>query len=473
MTHWIEALRDFLKRYGDAFSRSWDVRHQMDPEPRREDELAFLPAHLELTDSPLSPLPRWSMRIIAALFLSFLIWACIGQLDIVAVAGGKTVSGGRTKVIQPLEPGVVKAIHVREGQQVAAGEVLVELDATTAGADRRKAEDALMVARLLKARYQALLLAQKLGAEPVFPPLEGIDDTRQQAEQTLAQGQWQAYLAKRDALLATLQQREAELGTTRQQVTKLQQTLALVRSREHDYEELLVKQFVPRHAYLEQQQARVELEGDLASQQSRLKELAAAIAGQQQELLALEANFRSEALEQGRVASEQISQYGEELTKMRRRQALTRLTAPVAGTVQQLAIHTVGGVVTEAQPLMAVVPANETLEVEAQIENRDIGFVRPGQAATVKIDSFPYTRYGYLEGEVVSVSHDAVQDERKGLVFLARVRLERNHLMIDGARVTLSAGMTVSAEIRTGKRRVIDYFLSPLQEHVGGSLRER
>ncbi|NJI07727.1 HlyD family type I secretion periplasmic adaptor subunit [Aeromonas veronii] len=473
MTHWIEALRNFLKRYGDAFWRSWDVRHQMDPEPRREDELAFLPAHLELTDSPLSPLPRWSMRIIAALFLSFLIWACIGQLDIVAVAGGKTVSGGRTKVIQPLEPGVIKAIHVREGQQVAAGEVLVELDATTAGADRRKAEDALMVARLLKARYQALLLAQKLGAQPVLPPLEGIDDTRQQAEQTLAQGQWQAYLAKRDALLATLQQREAELGTTRQQVTKLQQTLALVRSREHDYEELLVKQFVPRHAYLEQQQARVELEGDLASQQSRLKELAAAIAGQQQELLALEANFRSEALEQGRVASEQISQYGEELTKMRRRQALTRLTAPVAGTVQQLAIHTVGGVVTEAQPLMAVVPANETLEVEAQIENRDIGFVRPGQAATVKIDSFPYTRYGYLEGEVVSVSHDAVQDERKGLVFLARVRLERNHLMIDGARVTLSAGMTVSAEIRTGKRRVIDYFLSPLQEHVGGSLRER
>ncbi len=187
----------------------------------------------------------------------------------------------------------------------------------------------------------------------------------------------------------------------------------------------------------------------------------------------MEANFRSEALEQGRVASEQISQYGEELTKMRRRQALTRLTAPVAGTVQQLAIHTVGGVVTEAQPLMAVVPANETLEVEAQIENRDIGFVRPGQAATVKIDSFPYTRYGYLEGEVVSVSHDAVQDERKGLVFLARVRLERNHLMIDDARVTLSAGMTVSAEIRTGKRRVIDYFLSPLQVHVGGSLRER
>ncbi|ENY71441.1 HlyD family type I secretion periplasmic adaptor subunit [Aeromonas diversa] len=473
MTHWIEALQDFLRRYRDAFSRSWEIRRQLDPEPRRDEELAFLPAHLELTDSPLSPLPRWSMRAIVALFLCFLLWACVGQLDIVAVAGGKTVSGGRTKIIQPLEPSVVKAIHVREGQQVAAGEVLVELDATTASADRRKAEEALTVARLTEARYQSLLVAQQQHALPVWAPLTGIDEARQQAELTLALGQWQAYLAKRDALTAMLHQREAERSTTRQQVTKLRQTLSLVRTRERDYEALLAKQFVPRHAYLEQQQARIELEGDLASQQSRLNELSAAISGQQQELRALAANFRSDALEQGRVASDQVSQYREELTKMRRRQALTRLTAPVAGTVQQLAVHTVGGVVTEAQPLMAVVPANETLEIEAQIENRDIGFVRPGQAATVKIDSFPYTRYGYLTGEVISVSHDAVQDERKGLVFLARVRLERNHLMIDGARVNLSAGMTVSTEIRTGKRRVIDYFLSPLQEHVGESLRER
>ncbi|MEO3958300.1 HlyD family type I secretion periplasmic adaptor subunit, partial [Chromobacterium piscinae] len=155
------------------------------------------------------------------------------------------------------------------------------------------------------------------------------------------------------------------------------------------------------------------------------------------------------------------------------RQALTQLTAPVSGSVQQLAIHTVGGVVTEAQPLLAVVPANEALEVEAQIENKDIGFVRPGQAVTVKVESFPYTRYGYLDGVVETVSHDAQQDEKRGLLFPARIRLKQSHLVIDGARVNLSAGMAVSAEIKTGKRRVIDYFLSPLQEHVGEGMRER
>jgi hemolysin D len=473
MAHWIEALQDFLQRYRRAFSVSWGIRHQLDPEPRHIDELAFLPAHLELIDSPPSPLPRWSMRCIIIVFVSFLLWACIGQLDIVAVAGGKTVSGGRTKIIQPLEPSVIKAIHIRDGELVKEGQLLIELDATTSNADQRKAQEALIVSKLAEARYQALLTALEQKRLPTIIMLGYKDSARQKNEQIQAVGQWQAYLAKRNAMQAELRQRKAELNTARQQVAKLSQTVKLAEIRERDYESLYAQKFIPRHAYLEQQQTRIELEGDFASQKSRVEELLAAITGQQQELMALTANFRSETLEQLRQAREQVSQYREEVTKMIRRQALTRLTAPVSGTIQQLSVHTVGGVVTEAQPLMAVVPANETLEVEAQIENRDIGFVRPGQQATVKIDSFPYTRYGYLQGEVVNVSHDAVQDEHKGLVFLARVRLDRNHLMIDGARVNLSAGMTVSVEIRTGKRRVIDYFLSPLQEHVGGSLHER
>ncbi|KUM02861.1 HlyD family type I secretion periplasmic adaptor subunit [Chromobacterium subtsugae] len=473
MKQQIEALRDFLRRYRQAFAEYWSIRHQLDPKPRSEDELAFLPAHLELTDSPVSPLPRWSMRVIVALCLCMFLWALIGQLDIVAVAGGKTVSGGRTKIIQPLEPSVVKAIHVRDGQLVKAGQLLIELDATAAGADNRKAGDALETARLAAARYQALLAALDNGRLPQLEKLDGVDPAKQLSEETLAVGQWRAYQAKREALQATLRQREAELSTTRQQVRKLQGTARLAEAREHDYQELLDKNFISRHAYLDKQQARIEQQGDLASQQSRIQELAAAIAGQREELQALTANFRSDALGKLREAREQASQSGEEMKKTGRRQALTQLTAPVSGSVQQLAIHTVGGVVTEAQPLLAVVPANETLEVEAQIENKDIGFVRPGQAVTVKVESFPYTRYGYLDGVVETVSHDAQQDEKRGLLFPARIRLKQGHLLIDGARVNLSAGMAVSAEIKTGKRRVIDYFLSPLQEHIGEGMRER
>ncbi|MNV80552.1 Hemolysin secretion protein D, plasmid [compost metagenome] len=145
----------------------------------------------------------------------------------------------------------------------------------------------------------------------------------------------------------------------------------------------------------------------------------------------------------------------------------------MAGTVQQLAIHTVGGVVTSAQSLLAVVPSEEALEIEANVLNKDIGFVRPGQIVTVKVESFPYTRYGYLTGTVTSISHDAAQDEKLGLVFPARIHLQQRTMKIDGVQVNLSAGMTLSAEIKTGKRRVLDYLLSPLQQHVDESLRER
>ena len=168
-----------------------------------------------------------------------------------------------------------------------------------------------------------------------------------------------------------------------------------------------------------------------------------------------------------------IQQASPQVRKTQQRERLMQLRAPVAGTVQQLAIHTEGGVVTPAQVLMAVVPSGDTLEVEATVLNKDIGFVRPGQKVTIKIESFPYTRYGYLTGSVHSVSHDAAQDEKLGLVFPARVRLDKATLLIDGVQVKLTPGMALSVEIKTGKWRVIDYLLSPLQQHTTEALRER
>lgn len=473
MKHLLQGATDFIQRYRQAFQASWSLRDMLDPPQRQEQELAFLPAHLELTDSPVSPVPRWSMRIIVALFLVAMLWACVGQLDVVAVANGKTLVGGRTKVIQPLETAVVKAIYVKDGQHVKAGQVLIELDATSASADYQKADEALDVANLAAARYQSLLVALQAGQLPQLGKVEGVTETQRLAEETLAVGQWQAFQAKREALNATLQQREAELNTTRQQVAKLEATVKIAQDREKDYQGLLADNYISKHAYLEKEQNRIEQQGDLATQRSRLREISAAIANQQKELNALTANFKSDALDKLRAAQDQITQSGEDTKKTGQRKALTRLTAPVTGTVQQLAIHTVGGVVKEAEALMAIVPDNETLEVEAQVENKDIGFVKPGQSATIKIESFPYTRYGYLQGTVESVSHDAMQDEKKGLIYQARVKLKQTHLDIDGTRVNLTSGMVVSTEIKTGKRRVISYFLSPLQEYASEGLRER
>jgi hemolysin D len=151
---------------------------------------------------------------------------------------------------------------------------------------------------------------------------------------------------------------------------------------------------------------------------------------------------------------------------------LLSLTAPVAGTVQQLSVHTLGGVVTTAQSLMEIVP-DDVLEVEASIENKDIGFVEAGQEASVKIDAFPYTQYGYLKGKVVAVANDSVPDKKTGLVFTARIKLPSDILRVNGKAVSIMPGMQVTADIRTGKRSVASYFLSPLVENVQESMRER
>ncbi len=483
MGHRFDALREFAARYAKTFRAYWDIRAQLDPPVRSGDELAFLPAHLELVETPVSPKPRWAMRIIIALFVVALLWASFGRLDIVAVAPGQTVPGGRTKIIQPLEAAVVKAIHVRDGQRVEAGELLIELDSAITGADVRKSTDALVSATLAASRYEALLDALDNNRAPTMPKVgpasagrsTGTNFTPDQitAQSRLIQSEYNAFIAKREAAVSQLAQRTAELATTRELITHLVDSDRIATARAKDVQRLLGKDFVSRHEYLTAEQARIAAEQDLATQRSRISELEAAISASREARDTVTADFRAGLLDGLRQSDEQIAQFSEDATKSQRRDALMRLTAPVNGSVQQLAVHTVGGVVSPAQPLMAIVPEDETLEVEAMVLNKDIGFVREGQKAVIKIESFPYTRYGTIIGTVQTVSHDAIQNEQLGLVFQARIRIARNDLNIDGVKVRLSSGMNVSAEIKTGSRRVLDYLLSPLTQHAQESMRER
>lgn len=172
-------------------------------------------------------------------------------------------------------------------------------------------------------------------------------------------------------------------------------------------------------------------------------------------------------------AEQKITANSQELVKTRQRGKLMKLVAPVGASVQQLAVHTIGGVVTPAQVLMVIVPKDDPLEVEAFVENKDIGFVSAGQDAEIKIETFPYTKYGTIDGEVKNVSSDAIQDEQRGLIYSSRVKLERSTIRVGQKRVNLAPGMAVTVEIKTGKRRVIEYLLTPLMQHTSESLRER
>jgi hemolysin D len=473
MKHVWQGWRDFAGRYAAVFKSAWSIRDQLDPPRRSADELAFLPAHLELTQSPVSPTLRWTMRIIIALFVLALLWACLGQLDIVAVASGKTVVGSRTKVVQSAETAVVRRILVQDGQTVRQGQLLIELDATAAAADYARAGESLVNARLAQLRLAALADALATGRLPTLAADPGLPPERVAAEQQLARSQFEAFQARRESLGATIAQRQAELRTVQSLIQPLAENAQIAKRRAEDYAQLVEGKYVGRHEYLLREQERIAAERDLAAQRSRLGEVRSAIAGAQEERRVLIADTTQQTLDGLRQARDQVNQFTPEVAKTGQRDKLMQLRAPVDGTVQQLAVHTVGGVVTPAQPLLAVVPSEESLEVEATVLNKDIGFVRAGQPVTVKVESFPYTRYGYLTGTVESISHDAAQDEKLGLVFPARVKLDGTVLVIDGVRVRITPGMSLSVEIKTGKRRVIDYLLSPLQQHGGEAMRER
>jgi hemolysin D len=466
------AYREFLGRYGAVFRQGWRTRHELDGRQLLPEETAFLPAHLEIVETPAHPAPLWIARIIAILGLCVLVLSIYGHLDIVAVAPGKLVPAARVKVIQPAVTGVVRSILVHDGMRVDAGQLLMELDPAQAEADTGKATAAKIDAKLTVARAEALLRAQNQDRRPVVAAVPDAPADRQRQTQDSADGFDREYRAKIASLNAQLSKRKAELATTVAEINKLSQTAPLAREQAENYKSLAAGNYVARNDYLDKEQTAISQTEELAAQQSHAHELEAAIEEQKSEMQTTTASFRREQLEGMGKAQETLSQATNDQTKAQVRQAFMRLLAPVAGTIQQLTVHTVGGVVTTAQPVLEIVP-DDTLEVEARVDNKDIGFVEVGQSAVVKINAFPYTRFGYMTGRVEDVSNDAVSDKKSGLYFIARIQLPSNQFRVGQKWVHLTPGMEVQAEIRTGRRSVADYFLSPLIDTAGSSLRER
>lgn len=461
---------DLLARYAAVLRAAWAARHELAGPKRLADEAAFLPAALSLQDTPAHPAPRRAMWVIMALFAAAITWSIVGQVDVVAVASGRIVVSQRSKLIQPLETSVVRAIHVKDGDRVREGQLLVELDATASSADSANMAEQQIAARGELARTEALMHALANARPPALPrnaePLPA--DTA-----ALLASEWTDIAAKRARLDAEATRKAAELATHQQQLAKLQATAPLVRQREADFKGLADQGFVAGHAGQDRTRERIENERDIATQTARIAEAQAALAESRQAASAYLAETRRTLNDRAAQARLKLAQMLQELRKTERRQTLTRLTAPVAGTVQQLAVHTASGVATEAQALMVIVPDDGAVTAEVVVENKDIGFVHAGQQAAVKLETFNFTRYGTVPAQVSWVSADAVNDEKRGAIFPATLQLQARDIEVDGKRITLAPGMSLAAEIKTGKRRVIDYLLSPVQQRVGSSLQER
>jgi hemolysin D len=385
--------------------------------------------------------------LLVVMVLIALLWSIFGQMDIVVNGNGKVIPSQRTKTLASVDTASVLALHVREGQRVKAGDVLVELDASASDVDQAKALDAAVEARLQSARSLALIRALDLHRLP------SLDSA---AILTVPVGRWQAAAMQLQGQFRDFQAKRLRLDD---EVRRYTEALQLATERASDFAVLVKSGDVSRHAWLEKEQARVDLQGLLND------------AGNQR--AALIAQTRRDAQDALTDAQRVASANQHDAFKAGARSKLLKLLAPVDGTVQQLTLHTVGGVVPAAQPLMLIVPEGNQVEVEAFIENKDMGFVRIGQVVAVKIDAFDYTKFGTVSGRVNWVSQDAIQDDKKGLMYAVKVSLDRSIIQVAGTSLALSAGMSVNVEIKTGERRVIDYVLSPLLQHQRESLNER
>lgn len=461
-----EAFFQLLARYKAIFRFWWERRDEIKMPDLKADEAEFLPAALALQGQPVSPAGRLVAKILLSLLSILLLWSILGKMDIIVNGQGKIIAEGYTKTIASVEVAKVVGLYVEEGQAVKAGQLLIELDSRASDAEQNKAEGDRQLALLQMERSKAILESLANNKPPSLAPIQDVDRQHYLNESQHLKDQWKDYVAKKNRIIS--------------QIKRYEQALPLATQRAKDYQALAKDRDVSVHSYLEKEQARIDLQGQLDEAKTQLAALTAEAAKTAQDDLYQATRIWSVAVQD----INKTSAHSEQL----------RIVSPVDGVVQQLSVHTVGGVVPAAQSLMLIVPNQHTVELEAYVENKDIGFMQEGQSAQVKIDAYDYSKYGTVPAIISHVSRDAVDfsgngtgqlankdtDSKKdgapgskGLMYAIKVSLQNPTILVDGKAMPISPGMSGNVEIKTGERRIISYVLSPLITHAHESLNER
>lgn len=458
----------------------------------------FLPAALEILETPASPRRIAFIWIVCLLLGSALVWSYFAKLDIHAVASGRIQPSGRSKVVQSVDPGRIKVIAVENGTRVQSGDTLLELDPTEADANRRAAASELEALDAEIARRETAIDLVRSGqtAAPKIPFAQAVGEAARRREDAVLLADLAQYGASRAGLEAQLEQNLATKERLSSSIAQRHRLVTVLQRRLDMRHQLVQLQVGSLSSVLDAQQQLESEMTNVTSDKGQLREAEAAARATQQKIEQLTSQFIADQATKLTNALNRRDQLQQNLVKAEARADRTRLVAPISGVVQQLAVTTIGQVVSSGQPLLVIVPQSGPIEIEALVQNSDFGFVRVGQEVVVKIDAFPFTRYGTLDGRVVRISHDAVfskdltktdaampQSETasaldatpktQGLVYPVTVELARSSVPVDGKDVSLMPGMTATVEVRTGERRVIDYLLSPLREVLSRAAHER
>lgn len=434
----------------------------------KREELEFLPAALEIVESPPSPIGRALLWIVVLFFLIALAWSILGHVDEVAVAPGKVIPSGYTKVIQAEDKGIVRRLRVANGTEVKAGDVLIELDTVVAAADMK---------RLRQERDFYLLNLARLHAERDnrdFTPPKGIgsaEDVRQQTE--LSKIRLREFRSRIGALRRKIDVARSELENASVLYEKYANLMPIIEGQRRKIAFLASEDLVSMFEYQGYLQKEIETRQDLLAQKAEVAKARHAKAENEMELDRAKSEWYSNISAKIVEDRKQLQAVEEELVKATEKHRLSKITSPIDGVVQQLEVHTIGAILTPAQPIMLIVPNAGGMEYEVWVPNKDIGFVREGQTAEIKVETFGFQRYGTLKGCVKSVATEAREDERRGLVYQAFLETSRDYYLVQDRKIRLLPGMAVTGEIKIRRKRIIEYFLDTFKKYVGEALRER
>jgi HlyD family secretion protein len=440
------------------------------------DGAEFAPDIIKTQQQPPSPLPRAVLYAVLALFGVALLWAFAGRLDVVAVAEGKLVPRSFLKIVQPAESGIVREILVKEGEEVAAGQVLVRMDARLSDADGKT-----LYAEMQRKRLQLRRIDSELAGISLNRQADDPDDIYAQTEAQL-QARRQAYLDALGTEKAMLTKAHHDLKSAAEIEGKLQMTVPIYKEQAESWDKLAREGYAGRLLAQERQRIYMESEQDLRAQTQNLASLRALIGQSERRIAQISSNYRQQ-LQNERVEAEALyHKLQQDWVKQQHRHSLLELKAPQAGIVKDLATHTPGTVVAPGTILLTLVPHDEPLVAEVWVGNADAGFVQTEQKARVKLAAYPFQKYGMLDGTVKQVGADAKDRQEGGnplskssqeAAYRALISLGSSHLESHGTQLRLVPGMQVSAEIHLGTRTVLEYLLSPVQKIAHDAGRER
>lgn len=436
----------------------------------------FAPAILKAQHRPPAPLPRLVLYTLLLLFGAVVLWVIFGRLDVVSVASGKLVPQTYVKIVQPSESGIVEKIFVNEGQEVAAGQVLMRMDTQLSEADTQTLYAELKRKELTLRRIDAELSGAALTSRRDDPPrlyqqIEAQYRANRQAYQD-AVGQEQAMLARA----------QQELASAQEIKSKLEQTLPAYKAQEEAWDKLAKEGFAGKLMAGDKSRERIEKEQDLRAQIHTVSSLRSSIAQSEKRLAQISSNYKSQLQKERGDTYGDYQKLEQDSAKQAHKNALLELKAPQAGIIKDLATHTPGTVVSPGTVLMTLVPKDELLQAEVWVENEDAGFIHTRQPAKIKILAYQFQKYGMVDGTVIHIGADASdkqpntadnKDGQQAARYRALVRLKAQTLAADGERFHLTPGMQVSAEVKLGTRTVLEYLLSPVQKAFHEAGRER